>query len=72
MNPSNRPQATFRLIGFDDIVELSEKKWSTEMLIKTAVVIAFGLVQGSILKNSFYSKTFRINYSPQTLDKFLL
>jgi hypothetical protein len=37
--------AAFMLAGFDDVIVLSEQKWSKWMLIRSAVVIAFGIAQ---------------------------
>ena len=41
----NTELTMFGLIGFDEIVDLNEQKWSYTMIFKSAVVIAVGLAQ---------------------------
>jgi len=36
---------SFALVGFDDVIELSEKKWSFKMICRAIAVIAIGLAQ---------------------------
>ena len=41
----NTELAIFGLIGFDEIVDLNEQKWSFKMILRSAVVIVVGLAQ---------------------------